>query len=201
MPDQTRGAEPVTGQREARPKAPSIAAHEKSAAEASLIMPAAIAESLIEGAIAMTQTVTAPAQAVERIKSAAGDLNTRSRVAFGEAAKLAEEMTDLARGNAEAIAASGRVAVDGAEALGREAAIFGAKGLATTAAAFTSLTTVKSPAELFALHGNYLRASFTEIMTEAIRIGEICMNLPVEVVRPFSSRVAVAAEKVRTAAT
>jgi hypothetical protein len=78
----------------------------------------------------------------------AADLNARTKGAFETTARIGEEMGDLAKGNVEAIVASSKVAIEGAEAIGREATEFGQRRLEKAAAAFKSFAAVKSPARV-----------------------------------------------------
>ena len=136
----------------------------------------------------------------ERFQSLFGDVNERAKGAVEKSAKFAEELTELTKGNVEAFVASGRVAAKGAEALTQEAAEYSKKSFETATGALKSFAAVKSPTELFQLQSDYARSSFDSAVAEASKVSESVLKLVGEIVQPLSSRYAVAAEKLKTAA-
>jgi len=59
---------------------------------------------------------------------------------------------------------------------------------------------VKSPTEFVKLQSDYLRTTFDALIAETSRSTEAMLKLAGEVAQPISSRVALAAEKVKIAA-
>ena len=59
---------------------------------------------------------------------------------------------------------------------------------------------MKSPAEFFKLHSDYVRGVFDSYVAEASKNTEAMMKLAGDAAQPLSNRFAVAAEKVKTAA-
>ena len=142
-----------------------------------------------------TQQATA-----ERFQAAVGDVNERSREAMQKSARLVEEMTDLTRGNVEAIVASSRVAARGVERLGQEAADFNRRSFEQASATMKSLTEVRSATDLFKIQSDYARSAFDSMVAESSKMSEEMIKLAGEVAEPITSRYAVAAERVKNVA-
>ena len=136
----------------------------------------------------------------EKLQSLFGDVGTRFKSSVEKSSKLGEEMVDLAKGNVEAVVASARVAAKGGEALGQDAAEFTKKSFESAVAAMKSFASVKSPTELFQLQSEFAKASFDSAVAEASKFSESMMKLAGDVAQPLSTRYAVAAEKIKSAA-
>jgi phasin family protein len=142
-----------------------------------------------------TQAATA-----ERFTAAFGDVNERSREAMQKSARLVEEMTDLAKGNVEAIVASSKVAARGVEQLSQEAAEFSRRSFEQASATLKSFTEVRSPTDFFKLQSDYARSAFDNMVAESSKMSEAVIKLTGEVAEPITSRVAVAADRVKNVA-
>jgi phasin family protein len=142
----------------------------------------------------MIENNTAKAQALF------ADYNDRTKLAVEKSTKLIEEANDFAKGNVEAIVESSKIAAKGMEALGQEAAEYSRKSFETATAALKTFATVKSPTELFKLQSDFFRTSFDSYVAEASKNTEAMLKLAGDAAQPLSSRFAVAAEKVKTAA-
>jgi len=138
--------------------------------------------------------------AADKAQALLGDFNARAKAAVEKTAKLGEELSDLAKGNAEALLASGKAAAHGAETLAQEAADFGKKRFDHVTNALSGFAAVKSPTELFQLQNEFARTSFDEAVAGVSKFSETWLKLAGEVFQPLSSRYAVAAEKIRNAA-
>jgi len=140
------------------------------------------------------ENATAKAQALF------GEWNERTKAAVEKSTKLVEEANDFAKGNVEALVESGRIAAKGFEGLGQDAAEYGRKSFESATAALKNLATVKSPADFFRLQSDYFRGAFDSYVAEASKNTEALIKLASDAAQPLSNRVAVAAEKVKTAA-
>jgi phasin family protein len=114
---------------------------------------------------------------------------------------MAEELTELTKGNVEAFVASGRVAAKGAEAMTQEVAEYSKKSFETATGALKSFAAVKSPTELFQLQSEFAKSSFDNMVAEASKVSESMLKLMGEIAQPLSSRYAVAAEKLKASVT
>ena len=133
----------------------------------------------------------------DRVQAVFGDVNARAKEAFERNTRVAEELTDLTKGNVEAFVASTRVAAKGAETLGQEVAEFGRKSFEDASAALKSFAEVKSPADLFRLQGEFARAQFDSFVAESSKLSETVLKLAGDVAQPLASRYSVAAEKAK----
>lgn len=144
-----------------------------------------------------TETVNV---AAERIQAAFGDVNERAKTAVEKSAKVAEELTELTKGNVEAIVASSKIVAKGVETLGQEAADYGRRSFEEASAALKSFAEVKSPADFFKLQSDYARSAFDSFVAESSKASETVIKLAGEVAEPITSRYSVAAERVKTLA-
>ncbi|WP_157215451.1 phasin family protein [Flavisphingomonas formosensis] len=149
---------------------------------------------------------SAPAQkgtkimATEKVQAMFGDLNERAKAAMEKSSKFVEELTDLTKGNVEAIVTSSRVAAKGAETLGQEAVEYGKKSFETATATFKSFAGAKSPSELYQLQSDYAKTAFDSAITEASKVSEHMVKLAGEIFQPISTRYTVAMEKLKATA-
>ena len=149
----------------------------------------------------MTREAAQNSQVVtDRVQAAFGDINERARTAMEKSTKLVEEMTDLAKGNIEAVVASSKVAARGVETLSQEAADYSRRSFEQASNAFKSFAEVKSPTEFFKLQSDFARSAFDGAVAETSKMSEAMIKLAGEVAEPISSRYAIAAERVKTAA-
>lgn len=138
--------------------------------------------------------------AAERIQAVFGDVNERARTAADKSAKLVEELSELTKGNVEAIVASSRLAAKGVETLTQEAADYGRRSFEEASAALKSFAEVKSPTDFFKLQSDYVRATFDNFVAESSKASEAVLKLAGEVAEPITSRYSVAAERVKSVA-
>ena len=104
------------------------------------------------------------------------------------------------RATSKPSSSSGKIAAKGFESLGQDAAEYGRKSFETATAALKSFATVKSPTEFFKLQSDFVRGAFDSYVAEASKNTEAVLKLAGDAAQPISSRFAVAAEKVKTAA-
>jgi phasin family protein len=146
---------------------------------------------------AATETV---ALAADRIQAAFGDVNERAKAAVEKSTKIVEELTELTKGNVEAIVASSKLAAKGVETLGHEAADYSRRSFEGASAALKSFAEVKSPTDFFKLQSDYVRSAFDSWVSESSKTSEAVLKLAGEVAEPITSRYSVAAERVKAAA-
>ncbi|MBB5686302.1 phasin family protein [Sphingobium boeckii] len=149
----------------------------------------------------MTETVKkVTADASKQVETVFADISERAKVAVAKSQKMAEDVAEFNKGNLEAIVASGKVAAKGMETLGQDAAEFGRKNFESAQAALKSFAAVKTPAEFFKLQSDYVKSAFDTLVAQTSKNTEISMKLAGDVFQPLSNRIAVAAEKIKTAA-
>ncbi len=145
-------------------------------------------------------TTQAGRVAADRFQAAFGDVNERAKSAMEKSAKVMEEMTELTRGNMEALVASSKAAARGVETLTHEAADFGRRQFEEASSALKSMTEVKSATDFFRMQSEFARAQFDAMVSESSKMSEAVIKLAGDVAQPITSRYSVAAERVKTLA-
>jgi phasin family protein len=126
------------------------------------------------------------------------DAGERSQELVKRSQKVAEELADLTRANVEAVVEAGRVAAEGAKAIGQEAVSSSREGFEQAADAIRSLAEAKSPTEYLQLQGDFARASFDRAVAESSRLTESLVKLAGEAFQPLSNRAAANAARFNT---
>ncbi|WP_422056784.1 phasin family protein [Sphingomonas sp.] len=139
-------------------------------------------------------------EAIEKSQAMFAELNDKAKAAVEKNTKLVGEMTDLAKGNVEALVESGKIAAKGFETMGQDAAEYSRKQFEQATATMKSLAAVKSPADFFKLQSDYVRSAFDSMVAETSKNTEAFIKLAGDAAQPVSNRVAVAMEKIKTAA-
>jgi phasin family protein len=157
-----------------------------------------------KGVIIMTDVIESTKAFAEdakvRIQSVVADLNEKAKVAVEKSSKAMEEMTELTKGNLEAMVESSKIAAKGVEAMGQNAAEYGRKSFEKTSATFKSFAGVKSPTEFFQLQSELMTSAFDTMAAEAAKTSESMLKLAGEIAQPISNRVAVVSDKIKTLA-
>lgn len=135
----------------------------------------------------------------DNVQALFGEANERARTQIERNTRLAEELTELGRGNVEAFVASTKVAAKGVETLGQEVAEYSRKSFEEASAALKAFAEIKSPTDFFRLQSEFARAQFDGIVAETARLSETVIKLAGDVAEPLNSRYTVAAEKVKAA--
>jgi phasin family protein len=126
------------------------------------------------------------------------DANERGQELVKRSQKVAEELADLARANVEAVVEAGRVASEGARALGQDVVASSRDGVEKAADAIRSLAEAKSPTEYLQLQSEYARASFDRAVAESSKLTESLVKLAGEAFQPLSNRATANAERFNT---
>jgi phasin family protein len=109
--------------------------------------------------------------------------------------KVAEELADLTRANVEAVVEAGRVAAEGARAIGQDVVAKQRDSVEQTADAIRSLAEAKSPTEYLQLQSDFARASFDRFVAESSKLTESVVKLAGETFQPLSNRATANAER------
>ena len=194
----------------AKAAAPKTRAARKPAARTAKAAPAAAAKTATRAATAAARTTSKTVnegtktmknetnKVAERVQAAFGDVNARAKSAMERNTRFAEEMTELGRGNVEALVASTKVAAKGLETIGQEVAEFGRKSFEDASAALRGFAEVKSPADFFRLQTEFVRSQFDNVVAESSKLSEVAIKLAGDIAEPLASRATVTADRVRT---
>jgi hypothetical protein len=144
-------------------------------------------------------TTQAGRVAADRFQAAFGDVNQRAKTGMEKSAKIVEEMTELTRGNVEALVASSKVAARGVETMTQEVADFGRRSFEQASTTLKSFTEVKSATDFFRLQSEFARSQFDAMIAESSKLSETMIKLAGDMFEPITSRYSVAAERVKNA--
>ena len=133
-------------------------------------------------------------------KEAFADAQTRAKTAFAKTGELASEVTDFNKGNVEAVVESGKIFFAGVQDMGREQFAATKTVVETVQDDFKKVAAVKSPTEFMQLQGELARRNFDAAVSFGSKNTEALVKLYNEAFAPISSRVSVAAEKIKKAA-
>jgi phasin family protein len=132
--------------------------------------------------------MTSSKEAMEKITAQAKDAAETSM-------KSIEEMTDLARGNVEAMLASARVAAASFETLAAHISDVSRKSFEATTTAARAMTSAKTPNEMFQLQSYFAKTQFDHAVSEFSKMSEMMVKMSGEVMEPVQNRIAVANDK------
>ena len=120
----------------------------------------------------------------------------RQQAAVKRSQKALEELTEVSRGNVEALVDAGKIAVEGARSFGQDVVETSREGVEKAADAVRALAEAKSPTEFMQLQSEFARAQFDRFVTESSRLTETFVKLAGEAIQPIQSRATVNAERI-----
>ena len=123
------------------------------------------------------------------------DVGAKSQDAMKKTQAFAEQMTEAAKANVEAMVESSKIAVAGARDLGQEVVASTKGGVEHASTAMKSLTEAKSPTEFFQLQSDLMKASFERMVADGSKLTEQMVKLTGEAIQPLSNRASLSAEK------
>jgi phasin family protein len=207
-----RRAAKAPARRTARSATAKRAPARRTATTAAALAPATVAKRAARRIATTTTTTTTNAinqgtrtmkneakQAADRFQAVFGDVNERARTAIERNTRFAEEVTELTKGNVEALVASTKVAAKGVETIGQEVAELSRKTFEDASAALKGFADVKSPTDFFRLQSDFARNQFDLVVAETSKLSEKMIKVAGQVAEPIANRYSVAAERVRGA--
>ena len=132
-------------------------------------------------------------------KAAMEQVSAQAKGAADASMKSIEEMTDVAKGNVEAMLASARLAAAGFETLAAHISDVSRKSFESTTTAARALTAAKTPTELFQLQSDFAKTQFDQAVSEFSKMTEMLVKLSGEVMEPVQNRVAITTDKMKSA--
>lgn len=174
-----------------------VVAAETTSAEAQTL-------NILEGYPVMTDAIETTKkfadEAKARLQSIATEFNDKAKVAVEKSTKLVEELSEITKGNVEALVESSKIAAKGAETLGQSAAEYGRQSFERSSATFKSFASVKSPTEFFQLQSEVLTSTFDSLAAEAAKTSEAFLKLAGDIAQPLSSRATLVSDKIKSLA-
>lgn len=182
---------------EAPVSAPPVAAAAPAAASSSK-EPSMMNENVAKPFEAVAARIEqAPEEAMAQARAGYEQMNERMREVMEKSMHSMSEMSELAKGNIEAMIASAKAASTGAESMTAQVVETMRKQMEETQTAMRAMTSAKSPNEFMQLQNEYARAQFDRAVANWSQMSETMLKLAGEVVQPLSNRMAVAAETVK----
>lgn len=133
-------------------------------------------------------------------KEMAADVQTRVKTAYAKSGELASEVTEFSKGNVEALVESGKILIAGIQTLGREEIATTKNVVETVTEDMKKIAAVQSPTEFMQLQGELARRNFDAAVAFGSKRTEALVKLYNEAFAPISSRVSLAAERIKKAA-
>ena len=170
----------------------------KSAPKAAKKAPAAKSETTVtklKEKIMATKNTDYTTVMTDTMADAVNEMQTRAQTAYDKGTASVAEMTELAKGNVEAMVESGKVLAEGMQSMGKTYADEAKTAYETATADLKEMASVKSPTELFQLQGKIFRRNFDAMVAAATKNTDHAVKLANDTMAPLSGRVNVAAEK------
>jgi phasin family protein len=189
-------AKPARARKAAAPKAKPVRKPVRAAAAAAKRTATVTQQIQIKGTRNMKNEAN---KIADRAQAVFGDINERARTQIERNTRLAEELTNLSKGNIEAVVASTKVAAKGLETIGQEVAEYSRKSFEDASAALKGFAEAKSATDFFRLQSDFARTQFDSLVAESSRLSETMLKLAGDVAQPLTNRASVAADKVKSA--
>ena len=135
-----------------------------------------------------------------KAKEMAAEMQNRAKAAYDKGAEMTQDAVDFQKGNLEALVESGKILAGGMQDMGRAYVEDARSAAETVQGDVKKMAGVKSPTELFQLQGEIARRNFDAMVKVTSKNTEAMLKLANEAFAPLSSRMSLAAEKVRKAA-
>ncbi|WP_370031189.1 phasin family protein [Qipengyuania mesophila] len=156
--------------------------------------------SQLKDTIMATAKKTATTDYTAKAKEVAADMQTRAKAAYDKGTEMTKDAVEFQKGNLEALVASGKILAAGMQDMGRTYVEEAKSAAETVQEDVKKFTAIKSPTELFQLQGEIARRNFDTLVATTSKNAEAMLKLANEAFAPVSTRMSLAAEKVRKAA-
>lgn len=102
--------------------------------------------------------------------------------------KAVEELSDIARGNVDAMVEASRIAASGAQSIAQKAIAKSRDSVELAADTVRSMTEAKNPTALLQLQADFVRGAFDRFVAESSSLTESMVKLAGESFQPISNR-------------
>ena len=151
----------------------------------------------------LKETIMANAKTTDyttKAKEVAADMQTRAKAAYDKGAEMTQDVVAFQKGNLEAMVESGKILASGMQDMGRTYVEEAKSAAEIVQDDVKKMAAIKSPTELFQLQGEIARRNFDAMVSTTSKNTEAMLKLANEAFAPLSSRMSLAAAKVRKAA-
>ena len=150
------------------------------------------AQDAAAGAAAMMTAQTE--QAIAMAKASFEQVAIKSREALAQNLKTVDVITDMTRGNFDALLESTRVASSGFQVIAQDVAAFSKYSMERTTAAAKALSQAKTAPELMQLQGEFARAEFGTAIAEMTKLSQAMFTTMMAVFEPLQKQAVTAAQ-------
>lgn len=130
------------------------------------------------------------------VNATVSEIQNRAKSAYDKGTELVSEVTEMTKGNVEAVVESGKILAGGMQDLGKTYVEEAKTAYEQLTADMKEMAAVKSPTELFQLQGKIARRNFDALVATSSKNVEAAMKLANESFAPISGRINLAAEKI-----
>ena len=128
------------------------------------------------------------------------DMGAQAKAAAEKSMQMVSEANEFGKGNIEAVVECQKIAVKGAQEIGRDNLEFAKAKFDDSARAMKDLAAVKSPTEYLEIQGDLARRNFDDMIQQVSKNTEAMLKLYGDAFQPLSTRMSVAVEKMKVAA-
>lgn len=154
-------------------------------------------------AINIKEKIMATAKTADFTKAAkdlVADVKTKLEGAYAKTGEMASEVNEFSKANIEAVVESGKIFFSGLQELGREDIENGKGAFEAVTADVKKMAAAKTPTEFMQLQGELARRNFDAAVSFGSKRTEALVKLYNDAFAPLSTRVSIAAEKIKQAA-
>ena len=174
-------------------------------AEPTEVKPAPSAQKVrAEGTMMMNDVIETGKKFAEdakaKLETAYADINQKAKAGVEKSTKALEEISDITKGNVEALVESGKIAAKAMETIGQDAVDYSRKNYEKATATIKSFSTVKTPTEFFQLQSQLFASAFDDFSKQSAKGSEAFIKLANEVSQPLTARVTVVTDKIKSLA-
>lgn len=148
----------------------------------------------------MANTKNTNTDFTKNMQDAGTEMQVRMKAAYEKSSEMTGEMSEVAKGNVEALVESSKIMAEGMQSIGRDAAEETKTAFETMTADLKKMAAVQSPTELLQLQGEIARRNFDSMIGYGSKNAESMVKLANDAFAPISNRMSVAAEKISKAA-
>lgn len=132
------------------------------------------------------------------LQDAMAEAQAKAKAAFEKSTSVFGDVSEFAKGNVEAVVASGKILAEGAQGMGSELVAEGRTAFETLTGDIKELAAAKSPTDFFKIQGDMVRKNFDSAVAYSSKNSEAMLKLFSDSFAPISGRMSIAMEKARS---
>ena len=131
-------------------------------------------------------------------QTAMTEAQAKAKAAFEKSTGVLGEVTEFAKGNVEAVVASGKILAEGVQGIGSELVAEGRTAFETMTGDIKELAAAKSPTDFFKIQSDMVRKNFDSAVAYSSKNSEAMLKLFSDSFAPISGRMSLAMDKARS---